>query len=498
MRRLSVLFFSLSSCVFGVCTPPPGWSGCVVLTQAHIQNGSSNSSNFPVGLIGTCNGSSGTGFCSGSNLDLRTVANGGKIQNTIPIGGIKTATYTSGGSFSGTGTCTLTSFSNATGATANIAVVSGTPGTITMTAPGSGATAGAWGATLGSGTATCSGTATGSSHVNLTANVLPADLLITSDSLGSTPLPYETASYNPSTGDIQLFHNESISNTADTLSYAFFGNSSVTTYQGNDVTAWNTGFIAVFHFELNTLVSSAIQDTYDSTGSGLIQVSVGGNIATTTGIAAGLAASFSGSNHTSQTAHPATNLFPNGSGTRTLEVWWKHSASFTGLESAVSWGQSSTAAMWAVSGCDSGACGTGGNTFLNIHYLNASCFTEPFTNDSNPHYSALTYPTGQTREDQASKYLDGSSTSCTFSSPATTVNTTDPGNASGGFDIGNLTGSSNPWHGQVDEIRISNVARSADWILATYNNFHTPGSFISAGNIISGASRVVHRVIFSQ
>ena len=50
------------------------------LTVDHTQCGSSDSTSFPVLLLGTFNG-------TGSTPDLRTAANGGKIQNTVSFNG---------------------------------------------------------------------------------------------------------------------------------------------------------------------------------------------------------------------------------------------------------------------------------------------------------------------------------------------------------------------------------------------------------------------------
>src|SRR4029077_10889754 len=38
------------------------------------------------------------------------------------------------------------------------------------------------------------------------------------------------------------------------------------------------------------------------------------------------------------------------------------------------------------------------------------------------------------------------------------------------------------WNGEIDEVRISSVTRSADWITAEYNNQNSPGTFITMGN----------------
>jgi hypothetical protein len=39
-----------------------------------------------------------------------------------------------------------------------------------------------------------------------------------------------------------------------------------------------------------------------------------------------------------------------------------------------------------------------------------------------------------------------------------------------------------PFNGQIDEIRISNTARSADWIATEHDNQDDPGTFMSTGN----------------
>ncbi|MFX0145971.1 MAG: LamG-like jellyroll fold domain-containing protein, partial [Candidatus Hodarchaeota archaeon] len=41
-----------------------------------------------------------------------------------------------------------------------------------------------------------------------------------------------------------------------------------------------------------------------------------------------------------------------------------------------------------------------------------------------------------------------------------------------------------PWLGQIDEVRISNIGRSADWIATEYNNHYNPNSFYTIGSQI--------------
>jgi len=52
------------------------------------------------------------------------------------------------------------------------------------------------------------------------------------------------------------------------------------------------------------------------------------------------------------------------------------------------------------------------------------------------------------------------------------------------FDIGRAYSNYNGywWSGQIDEVRVSNIARSAAWIQTGYNNQNAPASFYSVGS----------------
>lgn len=486
------------------CTLPAGWSHCATITQFHTQNGSSNSSNFPVGVIGTCNGGSGTLACSSSNADWRTVANSGQIQNTIAAGGILQGTYTSGGTLSGTGLCNLNSFNNSnTGGTATVQVTSGSiaGGTVlNITAAGSGSTAYPTQATFTgtcTGGATASGTATVSTRVTFFA--IPADFMITSDSAGSTLLKFSWGSYTASSGQVEVYHKETISNSSDTLSYAFWGNSSQTTFLGDVPNTWDSDFKAVYHGDNVIITAGKVMALFDETSNHVSNDLSNGSSGITqgTGAAAGHGMVCDASSNLNAGSYSA----PTGSATRTLEIWWnaESTAPPAGRVSAIAgWGSSGggTGAWFATGGCPSGVCSVSPyiqssvQTFAAFGYLGAGGPTV----DSNPHYTALTYPTGQTTVSQTSMYYDGVLQTLTFTSGGSTLNT-----SGGAISIcGGSGGSQWVSGGLADEFRISDIARSADWITATYNNFHAPGSFASVSNATSAGGKVAHKVISSQ
>jgi hypothetical protein len=106
------------------------------------------------------------GFSGGSTFG----ASGGEVGSA---NGVTAATYTSGISATGTGTCLLT-FSNGggSGATASIAVTVNTPGAITILLAGIGFTSAPTAATVSNGTLTCTGPAVLTSTIAAAADSL--------------------------------------------------------------------------------------------------------------------------------------------------------------------------------------------------------------------------------------------------------------------------------------------------------------------------------------
>ena len=96
-------------------------------------------------------------------------------------------------------------------------------------------------------------------------------------------------------------------------------------------------------------------------------------------------------------------------------------------------------------------------------------------NDGNWHHVVATWD-GTTTSGQVKVYVDGAEantgTSSSTESSAATYNSR----------IGALASSgSNPFDGTMDEIRLSSVARSADWIEASYRNQKTDSDYVTIG-----------------
>lgn len=285
------------------------------------------------------------------------------------------------------------------------------------------------------------------------------DILFYSDSGLTTLLNWEIDMYDPVTGTVIMWVSiPTVSHTVDTVIYMNYGNSTITTFQGGATgIVWtNDGtYKAVYHF--GDGVTLSVTD-YSNTGNDLTNT---GSIASTGKI---------GGSVTTQTSvwymykASATGL-PTGSTNRTVSCWFKKTNS-TSNQEAFSYG-------------DNSAGGKRFGLFYGTNQLQvetagvSSVFS--WTRDANWHHIAAVLPSGATNLNQAVIYFDGVSQSLTSGSQVL--------NTASDIGVGTVAGAatSNNWSGQLDECRISNAEKSADWILTEYNNQNLPGNIGSPG-----------------
>ncbi len=81
-------------------------------------------------------------------------------------------------------------------------------------------------------------------------NVSGYDIIFASDRNGVTPLSFEKEKYDPATGEAVFWVKiPTLSYTSDAVIYAFYGNSGVSSFQGNAAGTWDGNFKAVYHFD---------------------------------------------------------------------------------------------------------------------------------------------------------------------------------------------------------------------------------------------------------
>lgn len=286
------------------------------------------------------------------------------------------------------------------------------------------------------------------------------DIIFTSDALGANVLPFEQDGYNASTGQISYWVQvPTLSSSADTVVFVFYGNSSITSDQSNKTGVWDSNFVGVWHLPNGTTLT-----TGDSTSNGNNATNVSSVAATTGEIGGG--ASFNGSSNylnvpiaTSLKSIPAI----------TSSLWMK-----TTHLNATSQSTLFSNMIWPSSGF---ALGDNGPYTSNIYFdilssgtsgacnISVACFPRSLVNDGNWHYVVGVY------DPSAAKvflYLDGVLKNS--QSAGTYVANTTSNLVLGAFAGG--AGASS-----ADEFRLSKAARSANWIATEYNNQSSPSTF---------------------
>jgi hypothetical protein len=289
------------------------------------------------------------------------------------------------------------------------------------------------------------------------ANTNGFDIVLT-DSTGTQLLNWEIESYSPTDGTVNFWIKvPSISHTSDTVIFLYYGNASITTFQGGSTgSVWDSNYRAVYHLNLDPTAFGAKDSTANAndltaSGSWNGSQSVGGQI--------GQALSFNG-----------TDDFLDGGTTKLainnpfIELWMKTSSPWA-TQGLVSRGQ-----LWT-SGWIFQYDGAG--SYVWGHYLvdgpaGHGYDYGGYINDSNWHQVATNYATG------GSTYVDGA--------PANTNGRDTDTMYAQHFVIGATdSGSARFFNGSLDEVRISSSPRSADWIRTEYNNQSSPTTFYSVG-----------------
>ncbi len=299
------------------------------------------------------------------------------------------------------------------------------------------------------------------------ANINGYDFIFTSDNAGTTPIAYERAIQNIITGASELWVLiASLSSSADTNIYLFYQKASVTTDQSNPTAVWDANYKAVNHFNQ---LSGNVLTVPDSTSAAntLTLSGLASQIVGTSGVIGGAATIASGA---ASLINSSPSGMPTGSATRTLEMWVNTTATGSNQE-AMCIGTNATGgrfalflsgspSTWAVEGTGIGA-------------------SFPATVGTMHHF-ALTLPGGSTTFMGVLPYVDG--TLQTLSNLANWTSTVNTG--AGSYQVGALCniGSTVLTVGAImDEARVSNIARSADWISAEYNNQSSPNTFYALG-----------------
>src|SRR5581483_3738584 len=286
------------------------------------------------------------------------------------------------------------------------------------------------------------------------------DILFTSDASGNTPLAFERESYSGASGTVDFWVQVPLlSHTSDTVLYLFYGNSSVTTDRSNRTGTWDSNYKAVWHLANGVTLSGADSSSNAVNGTNLGMTAVSGGIG-------GAAAGDGGAGHQINTANNPYASSTFSSNGLTLSAWVKPSPTNAASSQVVSLEGAYVLDV------------TGGKAGFEINGSGSDLV------------SGVTVPTGSWT------YIVGTADSS--GNLKLYVNGALTGNASQGFF--NLDSLTRPYslgghpvfagynfNGIIDEARISNIPRSADWIATEYNNqsgslsFYTISAAVTSG-----------------
>lgn len=268
------------------------------------------------------------------------------------------------------------------------------------------------------------------------------DLVFSTSACASpTLMSWEIERYVAATGEIEAWVLVPSLSSGGSIFYLCYGNSSIVSFQGGAAgAAWDSSYVGVYHLPNGTVLSVADSTSHANAGANH-------SVTATTGQIDG-GASLSGASQYIST--PITSTF----GDFTACLWFNTTAnSFVQrlLDKTYNtgfWlGQVGSATQW------------GGGVLT----------TGPFTYVTLANMSAWHHICNER-----------AGTTQTITADSTNTATATTSNAlmdSSAFQIGAAVGGGNAYQGSLDEVRISSVARSANWITTDYNNQSAPSTF---------------------
>jgi hypothetical protein len=292
------------------------------------------------------------------------------------------------------------------------------------------------------------------------------DVVFTSDSAGTSLIPWEQESCNQSTGTIiDWVAVASVSASSDTVFYVSYDNGSISAARNVGSFApsgvWDGQYVGVYH-----LANGSTLATTDSTVNGNSLTNIGSVSAVSGGIDG--AAQLSGSNYLNHTNISSIN----GTSKLTVSMWinYTNSGSHQGM----------------VQQFDSGGLQVLNYGAETITYFDGADFAYDLGSLTVGSWEYLVWVFDGTQTGNAARFVEYLNASTSY--PASmNFNGTVPatiGSTSGSF----ILGWQNPGFGGINaavaELRLSTTARSSAWITAEYNNQKTGSTFVTVGSEI--------------
>lgn len=303
------------------------------------------------------------------------------------------------------------------------------------------------------------------------------DIVFSTDQ--STILNFERVSWTASTGACE-FHVSvaTVSHSADTVLYIYYGNSSVTTDQQNASSTWDSHFMLVEHMADNAANTNVV----DSTSHGYTGTNAANTSTKSTAAEIGNGLTYNGTTDYTQIGYQA-NL---NTAKFTVSAWVKVSGG-SGTYRAIASSRDSS----------------GSNSKGWILYANSNNFFSGWMgiNDGGGDWNAATSSSTITNGNWYLVHFTYDGTTGTLyvnGSSVATKTSTYVQNTTYNTRVGagqNETSAGFFFNGVLDEVRYADTNRSADWITTEYNNQSAPSTFYTIGSQQNNSGGVVHLLI---
>jgi hypothetical protein len=280
----------------------------------------------------------------------------------------------------------------------------------------------------------------------------------------SGKLAWETEKYDAATGQVAYWVKvATVSHTTNTVFYLCYGSSSITSNQAAPTSVWDGNFLAVWH-----LADKGGLDLTNSNGSNYVLTN-SGPVASDQGKIGGGTNKFADATYYLDNAKIAIGA----NKPVTISMWKKllaaddyefnpeaegnhitfgMGAEHSSLNSMTLWAPYFGTAYWYYS--------DGGPQTSFFPYYDRWVYITCVYNPSASRLKAL--------------YLDGSLATSSTNGTTTTATVT-------GFRLGQARDGHGQDASQFDEVRVSNIVRTADWIKTEFNNQNDPASFYAFG-----------------
>jgi concanavalin A-like lectin/glucanase superfamily protein len=302
-----------------------------------------------------------------------------------------------------------------------------------------------------------------------------------SDTGLTSALTYELENYVSTTGEIEMWVKiASLSSTVDTPIYLAYGDAALNT-DGSSTGAWDSSFVVVYHLKEATGSNPA-----DSTANALALTQTASPVQGAGQIDGSLA--FNGTTQWLTRTNPALLNF-DVANAFSASFWAKPNA-FTGTREFLVCKILGTSPFngWCFSMDGYGNTNTTGILGIDLVSSTSGSLlvnTSAATNmhDGNWHLYHYTYD-GSNTPAGCAIYEDGVSKALFTTTNTLTGSITSTAN----FKISGNNANVVPYGGSLDEIRVSSVVRTQNWITTEWNNQSSPGTFSILGSETATAS----------